>query len=282
MIQRFPGSNPGPAPVPVAQRKSTASTRRTTLVRSQLGAPTMARWAKWIEPPGFHPGHLRVRIPSALPVRCRVTAAQRPVKPPVLVRVQVPERGEEPAGYGNAVGSGVRVDARRGFALDCGSSRGGFDSPGCNPVAFVLRGVRVSPPAPCPRSSGERAAASEAAGRPFESVLGYARSNARVVREPPAKRPTPVRVRLRPPTPSTVEPSQADVCDEQYHELVALHQQWRVAAVRQAKAAGDEPALDRATRKGSPIPCVERSWTQGSVPQTRVPLTYTVTLDQSP
>ena len=59
---------------------------------------------------------------------------------------------------------------------------------------------------PCPRSSAERAAVSGTAGRPFESVRGYARSNARVVREPPAKRSTPVRVRLRPPTPSTVEP----------------------------------------------------------------------------
>jgi hypothetical protein len=76
------GSTPSPAPVPIAQRKSTASTTRRPLDQHQLGA-RMARSATG-GPRGFTL-EKRVRLSHALPFPRRLTVWHRPVKPTTKV-----------------------------------------------------------------------------------------------------------------------------------------------------------------------------------------------------
>ncbi len=175
---------------------------RKALVRHQLGAHTRVRL--WVGPRPFT-AMKRVRVPHARPFRCRpVGRAADCSSAQALVRVQPPEprpcssaverrdhkaqvRGSTPrAGTGPLLRAEVVAVAQwqsaglwpRRRRVSTGQSphtwvrhrrRGGA---ACKAVACSAQRVRIPPPAPCPRSSADRAPASEAGRRRFDPRVG--------------------------------------------------------------------------------------------------------------
>lgn len=151
--------------LPRSSSASSAVERRCD--RPEIGGSTpsrsTARWAKRIEPPGLHPGHLRVRVPSALLVevglsrpvrslprrsfRCRPTAGRVAVNHLIGVRIPASERRFLPRPRGAAVPRGALIRRRCRFDSDRGYTH--------------------------PRSSAARVTVPHTEDRRFESCRGY-------------------------------------------------------------------------------------------------------------
>jgi hypothetical protein len=142
--------------------------------------------------------------------------------------------------------------------------RRGRVGPACKAGALSER-VRIPPPAPCPRSSADRAPASEAVGGWFESSRGHARPHDRAVRCWSAKPVTPVRIRLgsrqeswaaagviapgRDQDPVGVKPTEAVPGDGRAPRTRAIHCGLRGRAVtRPPLIRADRPARHRGRR----------------------------------